>query len=265
MAQLTFTPEETSALLSSWDADGFVALPSYFPPDVVSSLNAALDDVIRDTVPRMPPEHKFYEDVTRPETLKQLQSLHTYHPVFASLADPATSPLAAIASLVLGGQGVSCQNMQFFNKPPGVGASAPTVPHQDGAYFLLSPPGCAVTFWVALEAVDEETGCVRYRRGSHRRGLLPHAPSGVLGFSRTLEGPMPVEDEEVALPATPGTVLAHHPLAIHRADGNASPVRSRKAIGVIFYGETAKEDVEGKAAYQARLREALLREGKIVA
>ncbi len=58
----------------------------------------------------------------------------------------------------------------FFNKPPHDGLPTPT--HQDGYYIKLEPPE-AVTMRLALEATDEENGCMRYScmryiRGSHR-------------------------------------------------------------------------------------------------
>ena len=48
------------------------------------------------------------------------------------------------------------KNLQYFNKPAGVGK--PTPPHQDGYYFMLKKHN-AVTCWLALEKVDEENGC----------------------------------------------------------------------------------------------------------
>ena len=39
---------------------------------------------------------------------------------------------------------------------------------------------------------------------------------------------------EEAMPAAPGNLLAHHALTIHRAGGNLSATRSRRALGFIF-------------------------------
>ncbi len=44
-------------------------------------------------------------------------------------------------------------------------------------------------FWLALDDVTVENGCVRFAMGSHRMGLQPHKPSGVLGFSMGAEAP----------------------------------------------------------------------------
>ena len=58
---------------------------------------------------------------------------------------------------------------------------------------------------------------------------------------------------EVAYPAQSGDLLAHHALTIHRATANHSPNRTRKAIGLIYYREDAREDSKARAAYQSQL------------
>jgi len=97
-------------------------------------------------------------------------------------------------------------------------------------------PAEAVTMWLALDHVDEENGCVRYVHGSHEWGMRPH------GRTQT-----------IALPAAPGDLLVHHCMTIHRADGNQSATRSRRALGLIYYSADAQVDEEAHAAYQARL------------
>ena len=87
--------------------------------------------------------------------------------------------------------------------------------------------------WLALDVVDEENGCVRYVRGSHRRGMRPHGRTGVLGFSQGITDYGQPEDlaDEIAFPAQPGDLLVHHALTIHRADGNRSATRHPTLFG----------------------------------
>ncbi len=185
--------------------------------------------------------------------------MHRYHAYFAGLF--AGSQFEQLASVLLGDEVVG-QNLQYFNKPPGVGQ--PTPAHQDGYYFRLAP--CeAVTMWLALDVVDEENGCVRYVRSSHQRGMRPHGRTQVLGFSQgIIDYPGP-EDlaNEVPMPAEPGDLLVHHALTIHRADGNRSSNRSRRALGFIYYAQRAKEDIAAKQAYLARLADEMKTAGKI--
>ena len=144
------------------------------------------------------------------------------------------------------------KNMQYFNKPPGVGKATPA--HQDGFYFMLQP--CeALTLWLALDEVDEANGCVRYVRGSHTRGMREHGRTQTLGFSQgILDYPCKTDLAwETPVFATPGDVLAHQALTIHRAGANSSPNRSRRALGFIYYSERARQDEVAHAAYQAKL------------
>jgi phytanoyl-CoA hydroxylase len=57
--------------------------------------------------------------------------------------------------------------------------------------------------------------------------------------------------------------LAHHALTIHRADANASATRTRRALGFIYYGESAREDLAAHKAYQAKLATEMEVAGKI--
>ncbi|MDG2123620.1 MAG: phytanoyl-CoA dioxygenase family protein, partial [Verrucomicrobiales bacterium] len=129
-------------------------------------------------------------------------------------------------------------------------------------YFKLDPPH-ALTMWMALEDVDEENGCVRYVKGSHLKGMREHGRTGTLGFSQGLTDFGREEDlaAEEAMPAAAGDLLAHHALTIHRAGGNSSATRSRRALGFIFYSVDAREDIEAQEAYRKEL--AKQQEGKI--
>ena len=68
---------------------------------------------------------------------------------------------------------------------------------------------------------------------------------------------------EVALPAGPGDLLAHEAMTIHRADGNRSQRRTRRALGFIYYSQRAREDRAAHAAYQRKLAEELKAAGMI--
>jgi phytanoyl-CoA hydroxylase len=215
----------------------------------VKSINMQFENFIREKVPAMPSNFVFYEDENDSSTLKQLQDIQHYDPFFAGIL--TGSPFEEIAEVLLQ-EKVIGKNIEYFNKPPKIGK--PTPPHQDGYYFMLKPPQ-AITMWMALEEADEENGCVRYIPGSHRTGMRPHGRTKTLGFS---QGITDYGDDdyakEISFPARAGDLLIHHAMTIHRADGNPS-LRSRKALGLIYFGESAKEDTEAKKAYQQKLHE----------
>ena len=245
--------------LQRFEANGFVALPQFVTGQELTQLTANVDRFIRDVVPDMPLDHVFYENKNDPTTLKQIQQMGNHDPWFHELF--TNSRFREVAELLLDGPVVP-KNMQYFNKPPGIGQ--PTPPHQDGFYFMLDP--CeAVTMWFALDHVDEENGCVRYVRGSHKQGMRAHARTQTLGFSQGIaDWPTDADRQhELACPAEPGDLLVHDAMTIHRADRNRSATRSRRALGFIYYSHHAREDAEAHAAYQRRLAEDMKAIGKI--
>jgi phytanoyl-CoA hydroxylase len=90
--------------------------------------------------------------------------------------------------------------------------------------------------------------------------MRPHGRTKTLGFSQGITDFGTDEDmqNEIAFPAKPGDLLVHHSLTIHRANGNTSANRTRKALGLIYFGESAREDVLAKKAYQDKLQQEMV-------
>ncbi len=245
--------------LAAYQRDGFAHFRQFVAGEDFDELVRRLDRFISQVVPGMEREEVFYEDKDDASTLKQVQNLGAHDPWFHSLF--VSGPLRDLAETLLQGPAVP-KNLQFFNKPPGIGQ--PTPAHQDGYYFMLEP--CeALTMWLALEAVDEENGCVRYVKGSHRAGMREHGRTKTLGFSQGIVD-FPTEADlaaETPLPAGPGDLLVHDALTVHRADGNRSPNRTRRALGFVYFSERARENRGAQAAYQEKLTEELKTCGKI--
>lgn len=241
-----------------FEQDGFVAVPGFFDAGGLRTIETELSRFIAERVPALPVEHVFYENKADAATLKQIQLLNEYDQFFGDFFEGKPKRLAA----ELLGEAVLGKNLQYFNKPPALGQATP--PHQDGFYFMLKP--CrALTMWMALDDVDEENGCVRYVRGSHRVGMRPHGRTETLGFSQGITdfGQAADSRNEVPCPAQPGDLLVHHALTIHRADANISATRTRRALGLIYYGKSAREDFAAHEAYQAKLANELKLIGKI--
>ncbi|MGN6437684.1 MAG: phytanoyl-CoA dioxygenase family protein [Agriterribacter sp.] len=238
------------SLKASFDKDGYVYIPGFLSPQEVEALNENISRFIAEKIPSvMSANHFFYEDKNDPSTLKQMQDMEKYDPYFNTLA--VDSRFELIAKAVLD-EDVICKTVEYFNKPPKIGKATP--PHQDGYYFMLKPQQ-AVTMWLALENVAEETGCVKYVKGSHTKGMRTHGRTTTLGFSQQIVD-FGTEDDmknEIAFPAQPGDLLVHHSLTIHRAGANTTEDRTRKAMGLIYFGLSAKEDKEAKERYVQQL------------
>ena len=246
-------------LRAQFEVDGYVVLRKFFAEDEMQKLLANLDRFVREVVPFLSRETVFYEDRNVASTLKQVQQLGQHDPWFDGLL--LDGRLRSLAETLLSATVVP-MNLQYFNKPPQIGLLTP--PHQDGYYFKLEPSD-AVTMWLALDEVDEENGCVRYVKGSHKRGMRDHARTQTLGFSQGIVDYPSEPDKkfEVAETAQPGDLLVHHALTIHRADGNHSHSRNRRALGFVYYSKNAREDTGARAAYQQKLAGEMKAAGKI--
>ena len=231
-----------------FDRQGFVIVRNFLENEEFRELTDNLDRYIREVIPTLSDVHAFYHDPNRPETLKQMQSLevdsyfkaYQDHPRWVALAE------------TLLGEPVKADQAEWFNKPPGI--DHPTPPHQDNYYFCLRPAS-VLTIWLALDAVDEENGCLRYVAGSHLRGVRPHSSNRVLGFS---QGIADYGDDDVArevkILLKPGDAVVHHGNTIHRADPNRSTTRNRRAFAMVIRGESCRRDEEAFERYRDAVR-----------
>jgi phytanoyl-CoA hydroxylase len=225
-----------STLKNQFETDGVVVIRGFLDPVALAELTGNLDRYIREVVPRLPDGDAFYDDRSRPETLKQLNRIQQ-DPFFAQYLK---HPLWTRAAESLLGEPVRVQGAEWFNKPPNT--QHPTPPHQDNYYFCLTPPQ-VLTMWLALDPVDEENGCLRYIKKSHQRPIRPHHRTKTLGFSQGIADYGDRDrEEEVPVPASPGDVLIHHGNTIHRADPNRSMNHHRRSFGMVFQGVSAVRD-----------------------
>jgi phytanoyl-CoA hydroxylase len=253
-------PDTSAKLKQDYDRDGYIAIRPFFDAMKMVEINRELNRFIAEVAPTMPPAEVYYEDKSNKSSIKQMMRLENYDPYFRDLLKDGA--VQALAETVLG-EKAEAVYLEYFNKPPGV--SKPTPPHQDGYYFKLNPSR-AVTGWLALEDVDEENGCLHYVRGSHRaEGYRPHGRSEILGFSQGIVDFGTPDDvaNTVGQPGQAGMLLMHDCKTVHWASENKSPTRSRRAIGFVYYGESAKPDEEARAAYKAKLEADLKAAGKI--
>jgi len=246
-----------TTLKKDFDEVGYVALRGFLDADEVEELQRETNRFIEETVSTLPEEVVYYEDKSNRATLKQVQRIHEHDDYFMRLA--TSEKVVGLAEELLGGP-VTIQNMQYFNKFPRMGKATP--PHQDGYYFMIKPQE-ALTMWLSLGDADASNGAVCYVRGSSRKGMRLHGSTGTLGFSQGIADWSDEDDRAcVQMEASPGDMLVHHSLTIHRANNNDSD-RDRKSVGFIFYRDDVEIDEEAHAAYQKKLHESLKEQGKL--
>lgn len=251
-------PADKDAILDAYQRDGFVIIRQFLDPARVDSVRSRIRRYIDEIVPHVPPMDVFFEDAEARRDIRMLPRMGAHDGYFGDLLNEGTIPEVATA---LRGGPVLPHDLAYFNKLPRIGERTP--PHQDGYYFHLTP--CeAMTLWLSLDEVDEENGCIRYVRGSHRQGMRDHQRTEVLGFSQGIEDYGNESDlmNEVLARTSPGDLIAHHALTIHRAGPNQSN-RQRRALGFVYFCANAIVDRESSVKYQLDLANALKAKGKI--
>ena len=242
------------ALRERYDHDGFVIVRGLYSPAEFRELQAQVDRYIREIVPTLPKEAAFFDDYAKPETMRKMQSLHKYDPWFDRFMREASH--VSLLEYFLRDE-FSPQGFEWFDKLPYDTQATPA--HQDGFYWCREP-NVACGLWIALDPVDRENGCLWYARGSHRQGILPHAGSGVLGFSQGLQNFDPGTVDAVPIELSPGDAVVHSSATIHWTDVNRTP-RHRRAIAAFAFGASTVRDDEAFARYKESLKLQLEKRG----
>ena len=122
--------------------------------------------------------------------------------------------------------------------------------HQDAKYIGLEPHNW-VTGWLAVTESNEENGCMRMLKGSHKKDLKFHDQkfdeNNLLTRGQTIENVPINETTPVILKA--GQLSLHHPTIIHGSGLNKSKER-RIGFAIQSYIGTNVDQVLGKIYVQ---------------
>ena len=122
--------------------------------------------------------------------------------------------------------------------------------HQDAKYIGLEPYNW-VTGWLAVTDANEENGCMRMLKGSHKKDLKFHDQkfdeNNLLTRGQTIENVSINETTPVILKA--GQLSLHHPTIIHGSGLNRSKER-RIGFAIQSYIGTNVDQVLGKIYVQ---------------
>lgn len=238
----------TKAIAKQFNDDGYAIVRGVFSKEEVAEIERQLADCIRTVVPKMKPGDVYYED-TPDKPIKSIFRLEEHSPFFKKLM--TDERLLRLMREIYAGADVLQFGTAFFGKAAKSGSVTP--PHQDNAFQNLQPPEDLVCT-IAIDESTPENGALTVQKGSHKLGLLPHRPSGVMGFSQTLINPVDtVKWPEVQLCMKPGDICLHNTNTIHRSNPNTTD-KSRRQLGIIYRSSRAKRDEAGWARYQAELK-----------
>ena len=153
------------------------------------------------------------------------------------------SPMAQVASQLLKTNKVNLFYDQIFVKDPGP-APERTEWHNDMPYWPVR--GSAMSLWLALDEVNEQTGSLEFIKGSHlwNRWFDIIGPNEPIERNPTFEQ-MPDfdaqrdEHEILSWDMEPGDVLAFHAMTVHGAHANRRENFRRRGYALRFTGADA--------------------------
>jgi hypothetical protein len=165
--------------------------------------------------------------------------------------------LRALMHKIYGEEGHVCHN-QFIFKPPG---SKGYDLHQDYVGWPIFPKSFH-TVAIALDAADDETGCIEAYAGCHRDGLLTPADGHFHQLSAERFAGKPLERLELA----PGDAAVFGCLLPHVSGPNRSPNRWRRTLFYCFNADSDGGDMrtEYYEYYHQWKREIAVHHGKPV-
>jgi phytanoyl-CoA hydroxylase len=248
------TQFDLDPLRKSYEQDGFVIIRNLFSPEEFKELSDNLDRYVSEVVPTLPKDQAFFDDYSRPVTLRKMQSLNRHDEWFQKFMQNGKH--VAIQEYLMRDK-CDPQGLEWFNKLPYDESATPA--HQDGFYWCRKP-NVASGIWIAIDEVEIANGCLWYARGSHQDGIKPHGASGVLGFSQGLLDYDTSKADGVPIELHPGDAVAHSSATIHWSGVNSTN-RTRRGIATFCYGASTERDAEAYERYKASLAEQLAKRG----
>jgi ectoine hydroxylase-related dioxygenase (phytanoyl-CoA dioxygenase family) len=238
----------TAQIAADFHRDGFVIVRQLYTRAEIDEVARQLEQYLREIVPTLPTGDAYFED-SPAKPVKSLFRMEQRSPFFNKLMGDAR--VLDLLRVIWPGDDVIQESVMFFGKPAGDGSDTPA--HQDNTFQCWDPP-LSLTATIAIDESTPENGALVCQKGSHTIGLMPHRPSGVMGFSRCLIEPVDTTRyPEVQLCMKPGDVALHQIQTVHRSGPNRSS-KSRRQLGIGYRSSRAARDQVKFEKYQQDLK-----------
>jgi phytanoyl-CoA hydroxylase len=147
--------------------------------------------------------------------------------------------VAAVLDELLGRPALGVQTMYYFKPPGGKGQGM----HQDNIY-LLSTPATCIAAWTAIDAADEENGCLWVVPGSNKGAILCPESGGEkwLSYGDSHITKFPREQKPVPVSVPRGSTMFFGGNLIHGSGPNRTKDRYRRTF-IGHYIDEASEQV----------------------
>lgn len=137
---------------------------------------------------------------------------------------------------LMGREPYAVQTMLYFKPPKARGQAL----HQD-QYYLRVQPGTCIAAWMALDACDEENGCLQVVPGSQDWPLLCTVKADISQSFTDVTVPIPAGTETRPMIMQPGDVLFFNGQLVHGSFPNTSTNRFRRSLIGHYIGGEARE------------------------
>jgi ectoine hydroxylase-related dioxygenase (phytanoyl-CoA dioxygenase family) len=209
--------------LHSFSSSGFVTMTSIAPADEVAEIRKIMQDLVARRAGEN--EGSFFdtmESSTSRGVLRSIQindaSLHHRRLLETNYVRNATR----IAHQLLSPQCFLLNDFLLL-KPANVGAGTPW--HQDEAYSDPEYDHAQLTFWMPLQDVGLQDGCMIYLPGSHLMGVLEHRSLNNDPNTHAFECAVSFcDDQSVRCPLPAGGCAVHGQRTLHCSADNVSDV-----------------------------------------
>jgi ectoine hydroxylase-related dioxygenase (phytanoyl-CoA dioxygenase family) len=209
--------------LGSFSSCGFVTMTSIAPAEEVARIRQILQDLVDRRAGEK--EGGFFDTMEGSNSrgvLRSIQinnpSLHRRHLLETNYVRNATR----IAQQLLSPQCILLSDFLLL-KPANVGAGTPW--HQDEAYSDPEYDHAQLTFWMPLQEVGPQDGCMIYLPGSHLMGVLEHRSLNNDPGTHAFECAVSFSDEQSACrPLPAGGCVVHGQRTLHCSTNNVSNV-----------------------------------------
>jgi ectoine hydroxylase-related dioxygenase (phytanoyl-CoA dioxygenase family) len=209
---------------------GYLAIEAITTQEEVERLREAYDRLITWKVGGTENKKLVLAEVD--ENLKQSGHLVIANPhaFYFALRNTLYEANASAISRRLLGEDAELRESYVIYKPARYGT--PTPWHQDGAYLPPNFEFNFLTFWMPLQGVTPENGCMRFIPGSHRFKVMPHHHVNDDPHNPELEIDDGYTDlsKSVACPLPPGGATIHTLRTVHGTGANRSNLPRRALI-----------------------------------
>jgi len=225
----TYTTSENPARslsedeLRSFSSGGFVTMTSITPAEEVARIRQILQDLVERRAGEK--EGAFFDTMEGSNSRGVLRSIQINNPSLHRrqlLETNYVRNATRIAQQLLSPQCILLSDFLLL-KPANVGAGTPW--HQDEAYSDPEYDHAQLTFWMPLQEVGPQDGCMIYLPGSHLMGVLEHRSLNNDPGTHAFECAVSFSDEQSACcPLPAGGCVVHGQRTLHCSTNNVSNV-----------------------------------------